>query len=107
MKTKNKNVSLKSFKLPKEINIKITRTEEGNYFAELLDYNAFTQAKSFEELPYLVNDLIYTYFDVPKKLQEYIWYHPKREDPLTRVENVSLPYQILFSEEYSRTRYYV
>lgn len=88
--------------LPEEIEIKIIKTKQGNYIAELTDYDVFTQAKSFEELPYLVNDLIYTYFDIPKEVQKHIWYQPKRESPLTKVENVSIPFHILASAEYRR-----
>lgn len=97
----------KQFNLPEEIEVKITKTENGNYIAELVEYDVFTQANHFEDLRFLVNDLIYTYFDVPKKIQKDIWYQPKKESPLTQVEKLSIPYQILLSIEGYKKKYYV
>jgi len=98
-------MKIKHLDLPDKIKIKIIKTKHGNYLAELVDYDVFTQAKSFEELLYSVNDLIYTYFDIPKDLQKHIWYQPKKESPLTKVKNVSIPFHILSSEEYQKSHY--
>ncbi|MBI5452160.1 hypothetical protein HY945_01745 [Candidatus Gottesmanbacteria bacterium] len=95
-----KSKSLRLPKVPKEIEVKIVKTKGGNYIAELVKYDVFTQAKSIEELPFLVNDLIYTLFDIPKKMQSHIWFQPVRQNPLTKVENISLHYQILASQKF-------
>lgn len=97
-----KSKTIKLPKLPKEIKVKIIKTKEGNYIAELPEHDVFTQAKSLEELRFLINDLIYTLFDVPKAAQSDIWYQPKKESPITRVENISLSYQILASQRFDR-----
>lgn len=96
---KSKTIKLQ---LPKEIKVKTIKTKEGNYIAELPEYDAFTQAKSREELSFLINDLIFTLFDVPKAAQSGIWYKPKKESSITKVENVPLIYQILASQRFDR-----
>lgn len=98
MKNMKKNGHLS--KLPEIIKVQVARTKEGNYIAELVDYDVFTQAKSFEELQFMVNDLIYEYFDLPKNIQNHVWYKPKQEKPITRTEEL-LPYQILASKQVS------
>lgn len=56
-------------KLPKVIKVKIIKTKEGNYIADLPEYDIFTEADNPLKLDYYINDLIYTFFDVPKKYQ--------------------------------------
>lgn len=92
----------KSITLPKEIEVKVLKTKDGNYIAELVKYDVFTQAKSREELPFLVNDLIYTLFDVPKKMQNHVWYQPKKENPFIHISNAPISYQILASQKFDR-----
>jgi hypothetical protein len=86
-------------KLPNVIKVRVFRTKESNYVAELVDYDVFTQAKTSEELQFMVNDLIYEYFDLPKNIQNHVWYKPKQEKPITRTEEY-LPYQILASKQF-------
>jgi len=89
-------------KIPEVIHVKLIRTKERNYIAELVDYDVFTQAKSIEELPFYINDLIYTLFDIPKELQSDVWYQPKKESKITSVDKISLPYQILVSKKFDQ-----
>lgn len=97
-----KSKSSKLPRLPKEIDVKVIKTKDGNYIAELVKYEVFTQAKSREELPFLINDLIRTLFDVPKEMQNHVWYEPKKENPLVKVVNTPVPYQILASQKFDR-----
>lgn len=44
------------------------RSEDGGFAAEILSYpRTFTEANTFSELIEMVNDALYTYFDVPEK----------------------------------------
>ncbi len=65
-------------RLPENIKVNISR-EEGCFFAELPDYDCFTEADSIDELFTMVNDLIYEVFDVPRKIQTQIRYLPQRK----------------------------
>lgn len=65
-------------KLPSEIKVKVTLEKSGVHFAELIDYDVFTEADNPQELIFNINDLIYTFFDVPKKDRSKIWYMPKQ-----------------------------
>ena len=54
--------------LPREITVKVARSTDGGFSAEALNFpNCFTEADTFSELIEMVNDAVYTYFDVPKK----------------------------------------
>ncbi|OGM05411.1 hypothetical protein A2125_00505 [Candidatus Woesebacteria bacterium GWB1_43_5] len=81
--------------LPKQIKVKVSQNKKGGVFlAELPDYDVFTEADTFSGLIFMVNDLIYTFFDVPKKLRGKIWYSP----PLKTNLELNLPMNpILFS----------
>ena len=60
------------------------------FIAELSEYDIFTEADDFNNLIFQVNDLICTYFDVPKKSHDKVFYIPpqvtslieKREPPV-------------------------
>ncbi|HET6844941.1 MAG TPA: hypothetical protein VFK06_25140 [Candidatus Angelobacter sp.] len=52
---------------PQEITVNVRRSEDGGFSAEILSYpNIFTEADTFSELMEMVNDALYTYFDVPE-----------------------------------------
>ncbi|MBI4009408.1 hypothetical protein HY357_04180 [Candidatus Roizmanbacteria bacterium] len=70
---------MKDLRLPQTIKVKIKKLAKGKFFAELVEYGVFTEAENQEELFSLINDLIYTYFDVSKELQKEFHYRP-RED---------------------------
>ena len=78
--------------LPEKISVKIKRTQEGNFVAELPDLeNVFTQAENLEMLDYGVNDLIMAYFDVPKEIQKFIWY--EKPDDKSEADKINVPLQ--------------
>lgn len=63
--------------LPDKIQVEIKKGESRHLLlAELPEYNIFTEARDLNHLFLQVNDLIYTYFDVPKKYQKQIWFLP-------------------------------
>lgn len=70
---------MKNFHLPQTIKVKIKKLPKGKLFAELIDYRVFTEAENEDELFSLVNDLIYTHFDVPRELQKEFHYEMKED----------------------------
>lgn len=61
--------------LPERITVSIERTSEG-LWAEVKEVpNCYTQAGSLVELIEMVNDAIYTYFDIPDKKRKEIGYY--------------------------------
>lgn len=66
-------------KLPSQIQVRIKKEKIGGFFAELPEYDIFTEADSLNGLIINVNDLVYTYFDLPKKDRGKIWYMPPLE----------------------------
>jgi hypothetical protein len=71
---------MKSFNfthLPRKIIVQVEKGKIARYLAILPDYDIFTEADSQEDLQFKINDLIYTYFDIPPKHQLKIWYKPE------------------------------
>ena len=59
---------------PCEIVVKILRSEDGGFAAEITEFpRCYTEADTFAELIEMINDAIMTYFEVPDK---YISYMP-------------------------------
>ena len=60
---------------PNVIEVQIEESKDGGYWVKILNLEGcFTQAETVEELFEMVNDAVYTYFDVP---EEYILYLPR------------------------------
>ena len=60
-------------KLPDEISVKFHKSKDGGYWAEIKNLpGCITQAKNGQELFVMVNDAVYTYFNVPEKYFPYI-----------------------------------
>ncbi len=66
-------------KLPTTIKVDVKKGESGALVATLSEYDVSTQAHDLAHLFLQVNDLIYTFFDVPKKYQEGIRFNPSKE----------------------------
>lgn len=61
--------------LPDSLNVQVKESEDGGYWVKILNLpGCFTQAESVEELFIMVNDTVYTYFDIPEK---YILHLPR------------------------------
>ena len=53
-------------KLPSSIQVKIGKSIDGGFWVEILNLSGcFTQAEDVEQLFVMVNDAVYTYFDIP------------------------------------------
>ncbi|MBI5045519.1 MAG: hypothetical protein HZC14_00695 [Candidatus Niyogibacteria bacterium] len=58
---------------PEAVTVRASRSADGGFSAEIITFpNCFTEADTFSELIEMVNDAVYTYFDVPKKLISYM-----------------------------------
>ena len=79
---KMKKVSLPE--LPKRIKVKINRSAKGVFLAELSEYDVFTEADNPLQFFLNVNDLIYAFFDVPKRFQGKIFYAPQPKTIIKR-----------------------
>jgi len=66
-------------KLPKKVSVVVFKGKSGSLLARLPEYEVFTEADNLNDLIFQVNDLIYTYFDVPKEFQDDIQYLPSKE----------------------------
>jgi hypothetical protein len=62
--------------MPRKIRVRVTKGVSGALLAELPEYDVFTEADTLFELLVQVNDLIYTYFDLPSKYRGKIIYSP-------------------------------
>ncbi len=70
----NKKLNLP--KLPNKIAVDIKKGESGTYLAYLPEYDIFTEADNPTHLFFQVNDLIYTFFEIPKKNQHKVCFIP-------------------------------
>jgi len=93
------------FGLPEQIQIKILEHTSGMaYFAELPEFDVFTEADSLEDLGAMINDLIYELFDVPKKIQHQIKYAPSKTHNLSKQEKLL---DVMMTPELYRNHYHV
>ncbi len=78
-------------KLPPSIQVDVSKGTSGVLLVKLPKYDVFTEADSLNDLFLQVNDLIYTYFDVPKKYQDRITYIPPKlvQEELVRIASQS------------------
>lgn len=58
---------------PKEIAVKIHRSEDGGFVAEVLTFpGVVTEADTFSELIEMANDAVLSYFEVPEKYAPFV-----------------------------------
>lgn len=74
----NKQLLEKKLNLPNSIHVNISKGKSGVWIANLPKYDIFTEADNVWEIDNLINDLVFTYFDVPKELQASIRYVPSQ-----------------------------
>jgi len=67
--------------LPTRIKVKVKKGTIAKYLAQLPELDIFTEADSLAELQININDLICTFFDIPKKYQQDLWYRPAVNNP--------------------------
>ena len=68
-------------KMPKQLHILIEKTPNNYYFVKIKNLSGCTtQARNSHELVEMVNDAVYTYFDIPEKYQAQVGsYNPPVE----------------------------
>ena len=58
---------------PREITIQILRSEDGGFSAEVITFpGTITEADTFSELIEMVNDAVYTNFEVPENYKAFM-----------------------------------
>ncbi len=80
LKDKNNILKLRGL-FPREIEVRIQRSEDGGFFAEILKFDGqlYTEAETFSELIEMVNDAVITYLEIPKR---HISFMPSYTPPL-------------------------
>ena len=100
--------------LPQVIRVQVKKFKKNQFFAELPKYKVFTEANSFLELIWNVNDLIFAFFDIPKSEQRKIWYLPPRKRKAKeqaavidkKQVNKAILFKVLYSPDfYDNTQY--
>jgi len=87
-KEKEKIMKLRA-QFPEKINVSIHSAEEGGFWATINDFQGcHTQGETFCELIEMVNDCLYTYFDIPLK---YLSYMPVYLPALSTVAEFDFP----------------
>lgn len=62
--------------LPRNIAVEIHRADEGGFWARVKNMpGCVTQAENFLELVEMVNDAVFTYFEVPRKLRSTLGFY--------------------------------
>lgn len=57
---------------PREIVVKLLRSKDGGFAAEITEFpRCYTEADTFAELIEMINDVMLTYLEVPKKYRSY------------------------------------
>lgn len=92
-------------KIPALIKVDVRKGTSGVLLAKLPEYSIFTEADSLNELIFQVNDLIYTYFNIPKKYQNEILFVPPREIQLDLIKIASESTTKSFSQFKMRSLY--
>jgi len=67
--------------LPDFIKIHVEKSQDGGYWIKILNLpGCFTQTENAEDLLVMVNDAVYTYFEIPKELIPFLpRYFPSEE----------------------------
>ena len=96
---------MKHFKFPSKIHVSVKKGESGSLLVDLPELDIFTEADNLNDLFYQVNDLIYTYFDIPKKEQNNIRYIPSLSAQQLLIKIANEPMQNM-SEKFDIKPYY-
>lgn len=86
--------------LPEELDVKLSKNPKTRvWIAQIKNLDVFTEADDLIGLIYNVNDLIYAFFDIPKKFQHKVWYMPKPKIQLDEL----IKFNILLSPKLHHT----
>ncbi len=84
--------------LPDKIAVEFHKSKDGGYWAEIKNLpGCITQANSGQELFEMVNDAVYTYYDVPEKYFPYIQTYLPPED-IRKEMRIKIPDKFLNKE---------
>jgi predicted RNase H-like HicB family nuclease len=73
---------------PDKIKVSAARAEEGGYVAEIITYpGCYTEGETFSELNSMINDCLYTYFNIP---ESYVSYMPEYLAPMSLAERLGI-----------------
>jgi len=62
--------------MPSKLEVEIHKAEEGGFWAKIKNLpGCYTQAENFIELIQMVNDSVFTYFDIPLKYRRRLGYY--------------------------------
>lgn len=62
--------------LPHKLSVEIHKAEEGGFWAKVRELpGCNTQGDNFTDLVDMINDAIFTYFDVPQKIRGFLGYY--------------------------------
>lgn len=71
--------------LPEELQIEIHRAQEGGFWAKVKNLpGCNTQGENFFDLIEMINDAVFTYFEVPERLRKNFWFYSPKLPPQTR-----------------------
>lgn len=74
-------------KLPERIAISVKRGRSGCFLIDLPEYKLYTEADDPLQICKQINDLIFAYFDIPKKYWGKIGYFPSATEDLSTVHS--------------------
>ncbi|MBU0569262.1 hypothetical protein KKB40_00580 [Patescibacteria group bacterium] len=77
---------MNNLNLPPVVKVRISKGKSGSFLAELPEYGIHTESDSISGLDFMINDLVYAYFDVPEKYWGKIWYRKKELKPKPQVD---------------------
>lgn len=73
---------------PGKVEVSAARAEEGGFVAEIITYpGCYTEGETFSELLFMINDCLYTYFNIPEK---YVPYMPEYLAPMSLAERLGI-----------------
>lgn len=62
--------------LPEKLEIEIHRAQEGGFWAKVKNLpGCNTQGENFFDLIEMINDAVFTYFEVPERLRKNLWFY--------------------------------
>jgi len=95
-----------SLLVPEKVRVMIFQGESGAYIAEFPDLDVHTEASSPAELEFMINDLLYAYFEVPKYLRMLVRYAPEKpKDSLYMSTKKDILFRKFISSEAQRVLY--
>ncbi len=73
---------------PDKVEVSVARAKEGGFVAEIITYpGCYTEGETFSELLFMINDCLYTYFNIPEK---YVSSMPEYLAPMSLAERLGI-----------------